>query len=331
VCQHVKLWPYKLDADNRLRALTEVQVFITILAAMLLRVDRAADCEDEQDNNCRLPNSTLDMLLVASLVLCVAVPYVVSVFVKYRLAQQSVLGTDIKSVFDRFALGLANEEDRIRLEKLFAMYAESLAGGREGSNLSFDGNIVFSQKFFIASFPGRCAAGVCTLWCAIVSVSLTRYPALTAAIVTGIYEGSWKSMTAGEYEGLLCCACVFFQDGSPICGQHSDVDLDGIADDVDGDQACHCQFLADAAPDQNRTGWDGVKAPWGCMWFSMWVHHVRALAECGQQAVVIRQSSKPVYDEVKKCEVKGKEAGLGNAQQGEVRYLQDLGIPVCKC
>ena len=135
-------------------------------------------------------------------------------------------------------------------------------------------------------------------------------------------------MTSGEHEGLLCCACVFFQDGSPICNKHSDVDLDGVADDVDGDQACHCQFLADAAPDQNRTGWDGVKAPWGCMWFSMWVHHVRALAECGQQAVVIRQSSKPVYDEVKKCEVKGKEAGLGNAQQGEVKYLLELGIPV---
>jgi hypothetical protein len=153
--QHVKLWPYKLDADNRLRALTEVQVFITILAAMLLRVDRA-DC-DEDSGPCRIPNSALDLMLMTSLFLCVALPYVGTVIVKVQLAKQSLDGSDTKAVFDRFAVGMANKEDHVRLEQLFAMYSKTLAGGREGSNLSFDGNIVFGQKFFIASFPGKWA------------------------------------------------------------------------------------------------------------------------------------------------------------------------------
>ena len=39
---HFKLWPYKLPADNVFKALIEVQIFLTILIALVLKVDLAA-------------------------------------------------------------------------------------------------------------------------------------------------------------------------------------------------------------------------------------------------------------------------------------------------
>ena len=59
-------------------------------------------------------------------------------------------------------------------------------------NLEFDGNRVYDQEFFVASFPG-------------------------------IYEGIWKRMTEGAHKALLSCACVFFQDkAGGINGKHAE-------------------------------------------------------------------------------------------------------------
>ena len=79
--------------------------------------------------------------------------------------------------------------------------------------------------------------------------------------------------------------------------------------------------------------WDEVKPPWGCLWCGMWRHNVLALHECKQQAVVIYQcdkTAKPAggeWAENDKSEW-GVHMGLGNAQQGEVAWMREEGIPV---
>ena len=272
-------------------------MFFTILVAILLR---GSEVENVEDGG----NSTLDIAMVASVLLCVAVPFVLTVYFKARQALQSLPGADLKSSVDRVQLGMASKDDKEQLLSLIERWGEEMRGGREGSNMSFDGCVNFSQKFFIASFPG-------------------------------IYEGVWQEMTSGVHAGLLSVACVFFQDGSSINGRHCDVDLDGIADDEDSNQDCHCEFLWNNAPGQQKfeardgkPGWVGNCPPWGCMWFSMWSYHVLAMAEAGQQAVVIRQSSNPINDHVRQEKVTGQHLGLGNAQKGEVQFLREKGIPI---
>jgi hypothetical protein len=282
---HVKVWPFKSDHDNRYRMLSEGQVYFTILAALYIQSQK----QNADGHDTSISNTALDVCLLVSMVLCVVVPFFATVALKVRDTQQSLLGTDVRAVFERFRLGMASTSDAQQLQDLFRSYGEALSDGREGSNLSFDGCQVFSQKFFIASFPG-------------------------------IYEGIWRDMTAGVHEGLLCVACVFFQDGSAIAGQHN-----AVADAVSG---CDCSFLAQCAPGQDTSKWDGERAPWGCVWFSMWKLHVRALVLCGQQAVVIRQTDTPVYDTVKHDHVTGTANGLGNAQKGELEFLKQEEIAV---
>ena len=79
--------------------------------------------------------------------------------------------------------------------------------------------------------------------------------------------------------------------------------------------------------------WDGVKPPWGCLWCGMWRHNVRALHDCKQQAVVIYQcdkTAKPADGEWAENDKPewGVHMGLGNAQQGEVAWMREEGIPV---
>ena len=79
--------------------------------------------------------------------------------------------------------------------------------------------------------------------------------------------------------------------------------------------------------------WDGVKPPWGCLWCGMWRHNVRALHECKQQAVVIYQcdkAAKPNGGEWAENDKPqwGVHMGLGNAQQGEVEWMRQEGIPI---
>ena len=40
---HQSLWPYKLSADNVFKAAVEIQIFLTILAALVLKTDLRAE------------------------------------------------------------------------------------------------------------------------------------------------------------------------------------------------------------------------------------------------------------------------------------------------
>jgi hypothetical protein len=85
-------------------------------------------------------------------------------------------------------LGVASERDASVLREYFSR-VNALEFRR---NLEFDGNRVYVQEFFVASFPG-------------------------------IYEGVWKMMTEGFHKDLLSCACVFFQDkAGGINGKHAE-------------------------------------------------------------------------------------------------------------
>ena len=89
----------------------------------------------------------------------------------------------VRSAFTRYVLGVASRWDKEEIKAYMHGVRQRLAreqevlDGRAGSSLEFDGNRVYQQRFFIASFPG-------------------------------IYEGVWKRMTEGRHKNLLSCACV---------------------------------------------------------------------------------------------------------------------------
>ena len=97
---------------------------------------------------------------------------------KERIPEKYLLGRPA-GLNRQFATGLLST-DVLQLELGAPTSASS---GRAGTNLSFDGNRVYTQKFFIASFPG-------------------------------IYENIWKRMTGGGNKNLMSVACVFFPDKS---------------------------------------------------------------------------------------------------------------------
>ena len=89
----------------------------------------------------------------------------------------------VRSAFTRYVLGVASRRDKEEIRAYLKGVRQRMArdqevlDGRAGSSLEFDGNRVYQQRFFIASFPG-------------------------------IYEGVWKRMTEGKHKNLLSCACV---------------------------------------------------------------------------------------------------------------------------
>ena len=156
--------------------------------------------------------------------------------------------------------------------------------GRDGSNLEFAGNMVYTQLFFVASFPG-------------------------------IYEGIWKRMTE-EAKDFLACACVFFKDeAGGVNGKH--------AGDKRGCRCDHFARCApdQARPqtgttftnwkgEQQRGSWDGNKPSWGCRWAKLWECNVEAALACEQLPIVVYQTDRE-FDGVT-----GVHMGLGNAQYG---------------
>ena len=120
---------------------------------------------------------------------------------------------------------------------------------------------MYTQKFFVASFPG-------------------------------IYEAAWKRMTEGQHAQALSCACVFFQtkEGG-VNGKHT-CDERGCR--------CELLARCAPGQDRPQIGttftnwkgeacagdWDGSKPPWGCLWMKLWECNVEALAACGQMALV---------------------------------------------
>ena len=249
------------------------------------------------------------------------------------------------------AMGVVSADEEELLRKYFERTdkeEQSREKRRVTRNLEFDGNCVYEQEFFVSSFPG-------------------------------IFEGIWKRMTEGVHQGLLSCACVFFQnkagriygkhaepcmceflaqaadEGAERTGNKKQVRLPQKGDEIkdeDGkvvlfnhcDEECQeaesgtSRVYGDAVYNKERkpihdTFWNGNKPGWGCLWFGMWKHNVLALHECGQQAVVIGQCDKDAKPTVGEWEENdhpewGTHMGLGNAQQGEVAWMRQEGIPV---
>ena len=233
---------------------------------------------------------------------------------------------------------LRHKADEAAMQRQRWKLEEKQAGGRAGSNLNFEGNRVFSQKFFIASFPG-------------------------------IYVRTWKKMTEGVHAFLLSVACVFFQDiNGGINGRHTEEATQ------EGAAQCKCELLAKCAPDQarpqtgelamdlqgnamknengeqqftmtdeqgnvirdddgnpkhilERDAWSGCKPPWGCLWALMWEYNVLALRDCSQQAVGVYQTAPDTMTNEEHPQW-GTHTGLGNAQLGEVEFLHGSDIPI---
>ena len=113
----------------------------------------------------------------------------------------------VRSAFSRYVLGVASRRDKEEIRVYLQGVRQQVAktGGRAASSLEFEGNRVYMQKFFVASFPG-------------------------------IYEGVWQNMSEGPRRDLLSCACVFFQDtAGGVNGKHGPGAKDG--------EECLCKFL----------------------------------------------------------------------------------------
>lgn len=102
LCTQVKYQPYKIEADNTFRMVTEAHVFITVLVAFVQRGKEAS-------------SSALDTLLIGSFIVCVPIAWVLTTVTK--LLQASFHGVDAKAAFARFQLGLASDKDLELLAK----------------------------------------------------------------------------------------------------------------------------------------------------------------------------------------------------------------------
>ena len=82
---HFRCWPMKAEADNRLRAATEIHLFWVIVVAFVLKVDLA----DE-----RIGLRAYDLALVITGIICVPVAAVGAVANKMYRAYQIEFGSD---------------------------------------------------------------------------------------------------------------------------------------------------------------------------------------------------------------------------------------------
>jgi hypothetical protein len=120
VALHTRTWPYKLAADNILRLLTELHVFVMIVIALALK----GDLEDET-----FGVTFYDWLALVSFVVCVPLPFffVVGDHIRAMMAIRDEVdslgdGYDVgvrRSMMRRFKLverGLASRQDKIELK-----------------------------------------------------------------------------------------------------------------------------------------------------------------------------------------------------------------------
>ena len=106
ISHHVRAWPYKLGADNVLRAVVELHVFVIVLVELAVKGE--TDNEDAHD--------TPTVLIIASFV-CVLIVLVCVVVFKYQFARRIRGSTNIQDTFDRHKFGLARDEDVKRLQQ----------------------------------------------------------------------------------------------------------------------------------------------------------------------------------------------------------------------
>jgi hypothetical protein len=134
VCWHIRAWPYKLDADNKLRAAIEIHTCLTIAVALAFRTELDSTMGSffgtEADGAFRLYSLDIasrrkpyDWLLVSTFIICVPGMFFLTIAQKVRMVQQSLkqvadaaeahgdTPTRMRFTFSRFRLGLATGQD----------------------------------------------------------------------------------------------------------------------------------------------------------------------------------------------------------------------------
>eukprot|EP01047_Picozoa_sp_COSAG01_P102836 COSAG01_NODE_32368_length_582_cov_3.873706_1_plen_178_part_01 len=105
--------PYKIRADNVLRIVTEIHVYIVVLAAFLMHDAVLTHLGEDT------VNSSVDWVLITTFVLCVPLAFITTVCCKVQAAMRYANGTDVNAAFGRFLRGLASEADCRKLRSCF--------------------------------------------------------------------------------------------------------------------------------------------------------------------------------------------------------------------
>jgi hypothetical protein len=129
LCRHMKSWPYKFDADNNLRAATEVHTCLTIAVALVFRTDmdstKGAYFGTEGEDAFRVYTEDMadrrrpyDWLLMSTFIVCVPGMFILTIARKVRGVKQTLQHsaqtaeaqsdkqTRMRFTFERFRLGL---------------------------------------------------------------------------------------------------------------------------------------------------------------------------------------------------------------------------------
>eukprot|EP01048_Picozoa_sp_COSAG05_P012121 COSAG05_NODE_1192_length_5572_cov_3.202266_3_plen_947_part_00 len=130
LCLQVRYRPYKIEADNTLRMVVEVQIFVTILAAFI---------QLNSDSS-----SLLSGLLVGSFVVCVPLAWLLTIVTK--LKQASLSGVDANAAFARFQLGLASGADIEQLAQECRQMKVVVMSTSEMGTIDPDGGPPYDQE-----------------------------------------------------------------------------------------------------------------------------------------------------------------------------------------
>ena len=106
----------------------------------------------------------------------------------------------------------------------------------------------------------------------------------------------------------MSVSCVFFPEESDLSGVHATPCL------------CHELYGSEEMRHPDFHTWPEGQAPWGCQWCITWRTMTNECHKTDQKAVVVYKSGQ--------C---GDPAGIGFSQRGEVRWMEQNGIPFAKC
>ena len=107
----------------------------------------------------------------------------------------------------------------------------------------------------------------------------------------GQHGKAWNLLSSGE--SLVQTTCVFLPDDDPKngYGQH----------DPPNSENCHCMSLYNG------------KAKWGCLWYTLWMKKTKQAVSKGAKLIVVTKM--------------GANDKFGKSQKGEVKFLENSGIP----
>ncbi|CAE7254077.1 unnamed protein product [Symbiodinium natans] len=126
---------------------------------------------------------------------------------------------------------------------------------------------------------------------------IVSYPGAHGAGWNFLVKNSLRLGTANfNNPDTIATTCVFLPDeNAPGWGDHAG-DKQKFQDN---EELCHCHHL-----------YNGEVAPWGCLWFQLWLQKTTIAVENGCQLIVVTK----------------RDGSLGRSQQGEVKFLQKYGV-----